>query len=557
MKKLSALLVVFILVLAGCAALPTSGPVYVTAKPSASNGKVGFKAQSPSENATPEEIVQGFLAASAVGFSDDFSVAREFLTQSVASKWNPRVQVRIYPDVDNQSFSRAKSGAVRFTASASATLDTDGEYQSSAPDSTIVSEFSLVRNAQNQWRIAALDDGVIMPDSLFSSIFRSVSVYFLSLNSDALVPVVYYFPEDRAATSALSALLSGPPSWLAGAVKSALPKGTALATPQVDVIDQVARVNLTAEAAGLHDTELGLMAAQVNATLKGLGGISEVQVSSGGAELDMSTSADVPVYPYGQYPLLGMANNEIHERGMRDSGSIAFAVDPALKLTHLAQTYDPHGPVIALGNDSHTIYSISQSGVAHSLISSHSSLVAPSTDRRGYVWSGAIKSDGKILATPVRGGPVMSFAVSALAGTEIVSVRVSRDGTRMVIVGNASGVSSVFVVGILRDANGVPLGFAEAAHMGVRLNTISDVAWVDASTLVVVGVEGGANDPALYSVPIFGPIRRLPGTFIPKSVTAGRGLDSVVAETPDALLEFDSGAWRKITPALTQPTFPG
>ncbi|MDP9801360.1 hypothetical protein J2S49_001436 [Arcanobacterium wilhelmae] len=557
MRRAYALVVALVLALTGCAALPTSGPVYVTAKPVASDGKVAFRAQSPAQNATPEEIVQGFMAAAAVGFSDYFAVAREFLSDSAVTRWDPRAQVRIYPDAESQSFSRAKTGAVRFTASAQASVDAAGEYQTSATDATIVSEFSLVRNSANQWRIAALDNGVIMPDSLFSTIFRNVSVYFVTPGADALVPVSYYFPEDRAPTAAITALLAGPPSWLTGAVRSAVPKGTSLATPQVDIVDQVANVNLTSEAAGLHDLELARMVAQFKATLKGVGGINSVNVSSGGALLETTASADIPIYPYGQYPLIGLANGEIHESGSGQAGSVALALPAGLTLTALAQSYEQGGPVIGLAERSRAIYSISDAGMARELVRGSGALLPPSTDRFGYVWSGAAKSDGKVFAVPERGGRVLSFQVPVFAGTNLRAIRVSRDGARMMAVADANGVSNVYMLGVVRDADGVPSGFADIAQMGVRLTSITDVAWIDEQTVVVIGTEPGATDAALYTVPIFGPMKRLPGTFVPKSLTAGRGVDSLIVESGGDLLEFDSGAWRKVTPVLSQPAYPG
>ncbi len=95
MRRLFALLLALML-LAACTSLPTEGPVNATRAPTGTNQTIGFHAAGPREGSTPEEIVQGFLTASAAGLSDDFEVARQYLSPRASELWRPLEVVRIY-----------------------------------------------------------------------------------------------------------------------------------------------------------------------------------------------------------------------------------------------------------------------------------------------------------------------------------------------------------------------------------------------------------------------------------------------------------------------------
>ena len=95
-RRYIAWLIALALLLSACSTLPRSGDVHAV-KPSApADREIVLNAQPPSEDATAEEIVQGFLLASAAGLDDDFAVARQFLTKGAAEKWAPESGASIY-----------------------------------------------------------------------------------------------------------------------------------------------------------------------------------------------------------------------------------------------------------------------------------------------------------------------------------------------------------------------------------------------------------------------------------------------------------------------------
>src|SRR5690606_34028932 len=152
-----AVLLAVVLLVAGCASLPRSGRVTASDPDLPAPQPVGFLARGPQPGASPEEIVDGFLAASAAGYSDDFVVARTFLTGAAADTWQPLAQVRVYDE--EPELTRSDDGGVHLSVGAAASVDGAGRYTEASEDATIDADFTLARNARGEWRIAGLDDG--------------------------------------------------------------------------------------------------------------------------------------------------------------------------------------------------------------------------------------------------------------------------------------------------------------------------------------------------------------------------------------------------------------
>jgi hypothetical protein len=84
-------------VLAGCATIPTSGPVRA-------GGDIGLQraedrvapiGQAPIKGASPEDIVLGFLQSNA-DFVNDHEVARKYLTPTARQRWRPQAGTAVY-----------------------------------------------------------------------------------------------------------------------------------------------------------------------------------------------------------------------------------------------------------------------------------------------------------------------------------------------------------------------------------------------------------------------------------------------------------------------------
>jgi hypothetical protein len=173
-RKLIALLLP--LVLTGCAALPTgidiqTGPELA---PPVAQEFSYYTPSGPSQDASPQEIVSGFLAAG-TGPQNDYAVAREFLSQEFAQRWKPENQTIIRTGVP--VYRQSGDALVVVDINVGARVDEQGRYQdSSALDPTSL-RFRLVE-VEGQWRIASAPNLTVVTAPVFSVVFNAFPVYF-------------------------------------------------------------------------------------------------------------------------------------------------------------------------------------------------------------------------------------------------------------------------------------------------------------------------------------------------------------------------------------------
>ena len=203
---MAGLLVAVLLVLAGCVGIPTSGPMGVGVEGVSDQGAVEPLGDPPPQDGAPEDIVRGFLGASAAGFSrdtatsesgDDFRNAREYLSGEARRSWSPRERVVVYSTASSPDI-KVGDSQVEVTVRVAARIDADGRYAQAGPDARESVVFDLVEDGEGQWRISGLEDGVVLSEPNFEAIYRSVPLYFLSQDGRFLVPETRW---SRCATS--------------------------------------------------------------------------------------------------------------------------------------------------------------------------------------------------------------------------------------------------------------------------------------------------------------------------------------------------------------------
>ena len=92
------LLIIFVsVVLTACGTVPISGAIREgSILGSISEGSiVRVIASNPQSGMTPEEIVSGFLNASA-SIDNDFRIAREYLVPEIKNTWLPNEKIQVY-----------------------------------------------------------------------------------------------------------------------------------------------------------------------------------------------------------------------------------------------------------------------------------------------------------------------------------------------------------------------------------------------------------------------------------------------------------------------------
>ena len=210
----AAVLVVVALVLSACAGLPLGGPVHVGKAIDEVEGPpdFAFVPDGPVKDATPQQIVEGFIAAGS-GPRGNWEVAQEFLTTQFRQQWQPQANVTVYRPGESSISSPAENEIV-FTVDPVANVDATGSYEP-AEQGRIPFAFSLAQE-DGQWRISQAPDGIVLDANRFASVFQSYDLAYFDRGWDTVIPDVRWFPSTNPATRITAALVSGTPSpWLA------------------------------------------------------------------------------------------------------------------------------------------------------------------------------------------------------------------------------------------------------------------------------------------------------------------------------------------------------
>jgi hypothetical protein len=512
-------------------------------------------AYSPPTDAEPTAVVQGFLAAAAAGLGDNYTVAKQYLTVGARTEWVPGENVVVYSTAGPLEFEASGDGSqVSVTLPVVATVDADGRYWESPPGAQQGAVFDLVRNGAEQWRISALDNGVLMSEPIFESVYRPAPLYFLDPARETLVPEVRWFPQRNTATYAVRELLEGPSPWLRDAVRTAFPEGSRLAVESVPVDSAgTATVDLTAAVAAAGGTDRALLKAQLEQVLQ-LPRIRSVDVSIAGLPMVDPPAAELRRDPSPGTVLRAVSDGRVVQL---DGGELTPVEDigPLGVAEPRGLAWADGGPTVLL--DADRLVTAPVPDESPQTVLTGTGLIEPSVDPSRWVWTGPTQSTGGLNAGQV-GGSEVTVAADWLVDRTVRALQVSRDGTRIAVVSTGADGLSVDVAGVVRDDTGTPQRLGERLRVGARLLDATDVVWVDESTLAVLGRSGSMTGPTMHFVPVSGPSTALPPLEGAVAVAAGRGERSVyVASSSGALYTLRGTSWVVAASGVRSPAFPG
>lgn len=544
----------------GCASLPRASapqPFDVTVP---TTDPIGLAARGPTKGSTPQTLVYDFLLACAAGTTDDFTTARLFLTEKAATSWRPDTQVEVYSTDSAPGIAQSTTGGmvVTVTAPAVATVDGSGVLTRTADQSTLRRQFALVKSG-GEWRIDGLDDGTVLSESSFAATYQEVSLYFPSTGGDVLVPDPRWYPGRRLATHLMTGLLGGPSEAVAPAVTTAVPEGASLPSQGIDISDRVAHVALT----GTFPTDpevQKLLAWQVVKTLTQAQAVVSVDLSVSGTTVDMADLPDGPAY--------------------RMDSPVAVTADGPVLLTgsatHPLATLEAWGedasmPAIGPVSDPTTAWTTGDGLVVERAASGQHARVAidsptwPSVDGMGWVWSASSVPGGGLVVVDAAGTRA-KVAAPFKDNSSIVSLRVSADGARAVLLRQVGGTRSVWVAPVIRDAAGTPRGLGDAVSVVGLSSGVADVSWAGTTTLVALrqargaggGEQEGAADEEMAVVPLGGFVTTLGVPTGSRRITAGTTPSSAFITTADGSVHARSGSvWQSVTEGLSDVNYPG
>jgi len=611
-----------VLTVSGCAGFPDRGPVVPARRIEASKTSLQFFAARPAPGDGAEAIVRGFLNAG-LDFHQDHQVAREYLAPA-RTPWRPEESVVVVdgsslrvdqlspePGQDDPPSGRAPSGptrrprngdvaVVRVSATVVARVDESGVLSLPSPAGDADSGPAFTRDLRlvaggGQWRITNPLNGLVLTRTGFQETYRSLPLYFPDPTDSWLVPDVRWFPvpdvEDIGPTATLvvSALLDGPAPWLGDAVTTGAPAGTNLtAVGSVQIDGSTARIDLSHQVLDAKPAQRLLLSTQLQATLEGLGqlslgSISGVVLTANQAKLDVPAgTAPVRWAP----PVVAAPVRAGHEDAASYGPSPPLCLTPKGIVGQLGRTQQnqasclPRNDLVGLSGPSLTLATSDSGGRIFAALADGGSrvvattsgqraqtvlegarLTAPSIDPRGWIWSSPAASSGSVLAGALgRGG--RSVPASWLAGAQVLSLRVSPEGARALLVVRRGRITQAIVAGVERDRSGAPTRLSgRPLTVLPDLSSAVDAGWSDTQQVIVLGSRAAPQQQGTYAwrVLVGGEASLVLGQPVPDAaglaVSAGDQLDVFVrVRDGQAAVVSSLGSWQPV--AVRDVTLP-
>jgi len=496
-----ALATLTLVVLTACAAIPTGGPVRSgqDLKDDTVSG-VDYRPSGPEKGSAQDTILQQFIEA-ATGAQDNYAIAREFLSASFAQKWNPRQSVTVRQgagDVD-----RTGTRELTYTLTASATVDSDGEYTQAVRPTSSTLTFQFVKE-DGEWRISYAPDGIILTPVSFEQVFQAHALYFYDPTYRFLVPDERWFlARSSTSTRIVSALLAGPADWLKGAVVSSFPEGTQLSLNAVTVDNGSAQVDLSRDALRATTVDKVRMREQLARSLSTVATISSVTMTSEGATFSVPDSSGTSA----------VVDPDVDPRPLVvDAGTVGFATPGSGEVSALGnglgtaiRRLDPtslsltaSGSDAAFGN-ADGVWTV-KNGKKPLRIDARDGLVDPSVDDAGFVWVAERSNTRKITAYGFAGD---SHAVaSTLPDGDLVSFQVSRDSTRALALVDTGAGAALYVMAIIRDSDRSPTALGAPVRLQAAAGQALGATWV--SDLDVASLGQATSGPSVVRATIGG-----------------------------------------------------
>lgn len=540
MKRLPAVisLTLILALLTGCAGIPRSGSVHEgneAGEDENSADDVTLIADAPVPGASQEDLLKGFIAAASSPLNN-YAVAREFLAPDTRLDWNPDASVTL-DDPGERNLNRISDSEIKVNVSPVAVLDSSGVYSERVAGGVVSQSYSFTK-VSGEWRIAEAPDGILLEQSLFETVFDQHALQFYAPDWSALVPDMRWFPSgSSSATRVVTELLKGPSEWLAPAVTTAFPDGTRLARSSVPVADGEAQVDLSREALTADQSARKRMKAQLIASLENVAGAGMVSLMFDGQPIDVPTLTVREPRVDSRALIMtddgfGYSAGEGIERipGLSDAVESLTATDAEINSenTHIA--------VRAPGG----VYSV-QAGEAPILVDERDNLISPTIDDDGYIWTVPASKPSAVRVHDASGTAV-DLQTSWPEASTIVSLEMSRDGTRIIALIESGGDSQVLLAGVKRGSDGVPTTIGETVRFPIAGGSPVSATWADDHTVAVL-TSGDTDQVQL--IELGGPSTNIGPIDSAVQIVGGNSIEEIKAVSADGdLLSRRGSGWQ-------------
>ena len=486
-------------VLTGCARLPMSGEVRQgqVIDDGLANEQLYYSPSGPSQGATMEEIVSGFLNAG-TGPQNDYAVAREYLSESFRAEWLPNEEVLVETGRPVITFDTENRAQV--TIRVQSQLDERGIYSVAKAGTERTLTYSFVHE-NGEWRISSAPNLTVLIRPIFEAIFHSYSLYFFDQQRKYLVPDLRWFPA-RASTSTrlVSELFRGPSDWLSSTVSTSIPSDIKLSLSSVSVSNGVASVDLNSKFLSLNATQKLQFKAQLSATLRQLASVTSVQVlversPQSIGDLDAKATSSSPASP-----VILTTSEFKHASGAQSANFNNIAkLANQYRAAEFAVSADELRAALAGPEGIHLIL-LSSIASRPMLVDTRTDVLRSQFDRQGYLWSIGKNSGSQVRAIAMDG---TSFAIPAgwLSIANREEFAISPEGSRIVARLKTPTGSQVWISAINRDKSGRPIGFGTPIQLTSPVKTAISIAWAGEVQVAVLDQNDGVRSvPHLITI---------------------------------------------------------
>lgn len=579
------------LALSACGGLPASSAVERgSLVVQAAQQPVRVQPDGPADGATPEQIVRGFLRAGAgAGFDDDHAVARSFFARSVKDSWVPDSGVKVYGNESALKVRQVSPNAVLVKAAIVAEVDSEGRYRETPAGTVAQATFGMAK-LHGGWRILQSPKGfglLLSADDLDRT-YRSFTVAYVSTVARTMVVDRRWFPVTSGlATTLARAQLAPVPAYLSGAARTGVPPGTALAVDSVPIQAGRAVVDLSPNVLKASPELRPAMWAQFVTCLQQVASVSEVSLEVGGAGLDLpdtpgrvstltalgyqtrdSTGIDTAILRTGtQLTRVSSDRPPDLDLPVRPPDLAAnSSILPKIATGWVSLALSWTGQEIAAIGGDHADLARWQRDRHFQLAPFGRDLTRPSYDSLNGLWvAGQAGQAAKVWVidtsvSPMEKARPHALSVPWLSQRRVLALKVATDNQRVALITSnpGGGDVQVAVAGVVRSANGAPVSLSPAPlRVGWTLTSATDLAWVDDSTLAVVGRVSPRDVIGPQLVEIGGKITPMPPVAGTRLVTNTGGLRGLVVLTDAGQIKARAGSGWQVLQTGTDFLIPG
>ena len=499
-------------------------------------------ASNPQTGMTPEEIVSGFLNASASSDSN-FKIAREYLIPELRNVWEPTEEIKVYEGQGR--INSLQENTVVFSAPLNSVIDENSRIVLSEPDAQLVQEFNL-KQIDNEWRIDLKNKGILISRADLNRSFTTFPLWFPDASLQTLVPDNVVLPRATTGnpTRLVQLLLAGPGDYLAGAVVSAFPVGTALALNSVPVSNGLATVSLNETVLTAEPYLREVLSSQIVKTLAKIPEIKTVRINVG------SQSLVVPNTPIRQSTtdwekFSPDFNREVGalaiEKGKIvniDSESISAVSDDYFNSgTWFAATANRKQNILAAVNINRTKMVVQNSSVEipRRITVEGSLLRIPRTDIFDSVWITGVNQ-----VSVIQNNRSINVSIVGVTKQNVIEVIPSPDGVRVLLIVKTTYGTELRLGTIVREDLSIKINnLRKITRDGFA---VSQATWQDETN--VLYLDNSVEPATLFTVDSF--------TGISKSLYSQSGTTNIASAvkkplllslSDGSLLERVSGDW--------------